>query len=373
MKGKRLVLLSTVAVCLLSAGCGDKLDLENAITPLALGLDLDDEDKFHFYISSPVFSKDIKKKSQEIEGMARTLRQSRAKQGVQSAGIAQGRNYQVLLVGKRMLRHADWFRMLDVLYRDARNTITDRMIAVDGTVSDIMHLTRSDQPLVPILLRGMVDTKSASSETVKTTLWEMHRQMWEKGMTPVLSEVKISQKKITLKGTALLDHKGQYAASLGEQESILLNILKKDAKPGISLTYAFPGKPKTGPFDTNTISFTVNELSTRVKSSYRQDRFRFDIKIKLIVSLSEHLFPYNVSKNSKSLEKKISGLVKAQFEDLMKKIQKHEIDPVGLGLYARAYQYGEYKKVEDHWGKALADANIHISVAIVLRAMGPVK
>ncbi|MBW7454045.1 Ger(x)C family spore germination protein [Paenibacillus sepulcri] len=367
------MLLSAAIVGFTASGCSDQLDLENASIPLAIGMDLDNEDKFHFYSTAPVFSKNIKKKSQEISGTAPSLRQSRAKQDAHTVGVAQGRNFQVILVGKRMLKHEGWVRMLDVIYRDPRNTQTDRVIAVDGSVSEIIHLNPPDQPLLPVLLRGMIDTKSARSETVKTTALELHRQIYEKGITPYISEVKISNKNVFLSGTALLHNNGRYAASLGAQETILLSILQKNAKPGVSLSFHIPGEPKTGPFDTDMLNFSTRRTSTKIKTSCHHSKFQFDIKIKMVVSLSEHLFPYDIAKHGEALEHKVSKLAQAQFESLIQTIQKHRIDPIGLGLYARAHEFREYKKVEEHWGDALANADMKISVAITFGAMGPVK
>jgi len=65
--------------------------------------------------------------------------------------------------------------------------------------------------------------------------------------------------------------------------------------------------------------------------------------------------------------------VKSKFERLIKKIQDHKIDPIGLGLYARAYQYEQYKKVEDHWAEALAEAKINVSVDVDIKSMGAVR
>ena len=89
--------------------------------------------------------------------------------------------------------------------------------------------------------------------------------------------------------------------------------------------------------------------------------------------ISERLFPFDVRKHGKELEKMISDHVQKQFEKLIKNIQEHQIDPIGLGLYARAYEYNQYKKVEDHWGEALSKADIHVSVKVTIGSMGPVK
>ncbi|MCD9024965.1 Ger(x)C family spore germination protein [Cohnella silvisoli] len=368
-----IALLAAAIVCLILKGSSDQLNLEDSALPLALCLDLDQNDELHIYTSSPVFGKNIKKKTHEIDVKARALRQSRTMQNEQSPGFVQGRNVQVILIGRRMLQHKDWFRLTDIFFRDARNTITDRMIAVDGPVSEIIYLNLEDQPMIPSLLRGMVDTKSAVSETANTTAQELRRQFIDTGITPSMAEIKLKNKVILLTGTTLLHKNGTYAASLGPQETVLLSILQKKAKPGVSFSYLIPGQPKSGPFETDTLSFSAGKIKTKIKTSYRQGRFQFDINIKSAVTLSERLFPYDVYKNANALEQKVAEQMEGQFESLIAKIQQHHIDPIGLGLYARSYEHKQYKKVEDHWADELSDAKIKVSVDIKIGAMGPVK
>ncbi|MGO4538363.1 Ger(x)C family spore germination protein [Paenibacillus sp. 2TAB19] len=365
--------VGTCVVCLLLAGCSDQLSLENAATPLALGMDLDRNGTFKFYSSSPVFSKNIKKKSVETGGSALTLRESRAKQDAQLTGAAQGRNYQVIIVGKRMLQHDDWFKMMDVIYRDARNTVTDRMVMYDGAVSEIIGFNQVDQPPLPILLRGMIDSNSSRSETVHTTAQELHRQMYERGITPSISEVRLQNNKVILFGSALLNHRGKYMESLGAQESILLNILKGDAKAGISLSYPMPDKPMTGPFHTNIVSFSAGKVKVKVKSGYKQGKFHFDITLASLITLSEEMFAYNIGRDDDELARRINEQCKKQLEKLIAKFQSHRIDPIGLGLYARAHHFRQYEKVQEHWGNALADAEIAVHVKFTIGAMGPVQ
>lgn len=57
----------------------------------------------------------------------------------------------------------------------------------------------------------------------------------------------------------------------------------------------------------------------------------------------------------------------------IKKVQENKIDPIGLGLYARAYHYEQYKKVEEHWGEALSKSNINVSLDVDIQSMGAIK
>ncbi|CAN7256959.1 Ger(x)C family spore germination protein [Paenibacillus sp. LjRoot56] len=374
MNKRLLFTIFIMIIVLIIPGCSDRLDLEESTNNLALGLDLDNENNLLVYSNSPSYDRDLKKTTLEIETKSQTVRQARELQDQFAPGVVTGKKVQVMLIGKRILEHEDWFQILDPFFRDMKNPLTSRVIAFDGSIADIIYLHPKDQPMLPLLLRGMVDTKSTRSETAKTTLQKLHWQMYEKGVTPYFSEIQLdNDKQIRLAGVALLDHKGKYADSLSAEETVLLQILNKNAKKPVSLTLPIPGQKKSGPFHTDHLSISVQGMKPKIKTSYNQNKFRFDINIKMTAGLTERLFPFDVRKNGKELERMISEHVQKQFENLIKNFQKYHIDPIGLGLYARAHEYSQYKKVEDHWGEALSEADIHISVKVILGGIGTMK
>ncbi|WP_374987756.1 Ger(x)C family spore germination C-terminal domain-containing protein [Paenibacillus sp. R14(2021)] len=38
------------------------------------------------------------------------------------------------------------------------------------------------------------------------------------------------------------------------------------------------------------------------------------------------------------------------------------MDPIGVGLYARAYQYKAWKKVQENWGDAFSKADVSVNI-----------
>jgi Ger(x)C family germination protein len=366
-------LLCTAVLCLLLQGCNDRVNLEDVSLPLALGLDLNEKEKFQFSISAPIFSKDIKKKSREVSGTAKSLRESRSKQDSQLPGSVQGRNYQVILLGKRLLQHNGWFPMLDVIYRDTRNTLSDRIVMVDGPVSSVMNLNAPDQPPVAVFLRDLVDSSSDRGESVKTTAIDLHRQFYDQGMTPFISEIKLERDKITMKGTALLTHGGKYAASLGFQETVLLLILRGEDTQGMSLSYAIPGEPGTGPFARDRLSFTLGKTNAKINTSYQDGRFHFQIRMKSKISISEELLPHTIWSNEQDLLRKIEEKVEEDFKNILRKFQESRVDPVGFGIYARAYEYPHFKPVRDNWAEELSRAKFDVDVQLKIESIGPVQ
>lgn len=354
-------------------GCSnDKTNLEDATVPLALGLDVIDK-KLHYYISAPVFSKDIQKKSREGGGIAEGLRQSRNQQDAQFPGSLAGRNYQVIIIGKQLLQYKDWFKVLDVTFRDPRNTITDRIVAFDGSIADIFQFQAKDQPPLPLFVKAIVDSGSRSSATVKTTAQELHRQLNDRAMTPSISEIKIENNKIMLKGTTLLSQKGQYRTSLSYQETSLLHILKNQAEPGVSLTFQVDDLQQTLPFNIDKVSFSLGDISVKTKSFYENGRFQYKIKVKSIIIITEKFLEFELLENSEEMENKLSKEMKKNIEALIKKCQDYEIDPFGFGFYARAYQYPLYKEAQSNWGQELSRADFDVEVDLRIGATGAVE
>ncbi|GAA3407461.1 Ger(x)C family spore germination protein [Paenibacillus hodogayensis] len=374
MNNRLLLALLLVWTALMTSGCYDRIDMEEQTTSFLLGLDLDQQNRLIVYSTNPVFGKRGGKQSQVIVQRADTIRKSRELLEAHTLGFLSFRKVQILLLGQRLLEHDDWFRLLDVLLRDTKNPLTQRVVAYNGPLSDIIDINPPDQPMLPLLLRWMVDTKSAHSETVRTTFQELDRQMYEKGVTPYISSVILDKKKdVVLHGTTLLDKKGKFAASLDMPETVLLQILQKRADQPVSLTIRIPGEARSGILDTDRLSFETEKVKTKISTSYSENRFQFAIDVSMPITLTERLYPYDVKEQGKRLEQVIAEQLQLKFQNVIRTVQVNKIDPLGLGLYARAYAFDRYQQVSDRWGAELAKADIGVTVKVRIRSVGPVK
>ncbi|RBP96169.1 Ger(x)C family germination protein [Cytobacillus firmus] len=371
MKRWFLVILFLFLAAILSS-CGRSIPLEDLAISLILGVDLDEEDNLIISESSPVFNSEAKKKIETYELEAKTIRDSRRHFDALTPGAVTAGKIQVLLIGKRVLEHEDWFNVLDTIYRNPTFSVNSRIIVVDGPVSDVIHYEPEDKPQLPLFLKEVIDKNIDRSRTVLATPQSLHRQMYEKGMTPLISELKKGQD-VEIVGVSLMDQYGKYVDTLGMQETSLLIILKDKQTEELTISIPLPELgDEGGIFNKNELSIDLSRIKSKVKTTYNQDKFHFNYKIHMTASIVEQLFTSgNVKENE--LEKMIEQELKSRFEGLIKKIQKNKIDPIGLGIYARAYQYEQYKKVEGHWGEALADSNIDVSVDVTIKSTGAIR
>jgi hypothetical protein len=240
-----------------------------------LGMDLNEKNELLFYLSSPVFSKEAKEKVEEFGVKADSLRQSRARLDEVVTALTVPGKVQVFILGKRLLQHPEWFKLMDVVFRDARFTVNARMVAFDGPVHKLFDFHPKDKPRLALHLTKLIDTANRRNLTVKTRVQELHRQIFEKGMTVSITEMKI-EKAVKVMGTALLDEKGTYATLLEQRNNLYLQMLLHGKQGEISMTIPIPEKESDKKIVKKRVGFIVKGLSKKVKTDFTEGRFRFE-------------------------------------------------------------------------------------------------
>ncbi|MFD2171009.1 Ger(x)C family spore germination protein [Tumebacillus lipolyticus] len=368
---KRLLIL-LAALLLLMMGYKDKIDIEDISLSLLVGIDLDEENKLVFSSSSPVFSKEAKEKEEDYATEAITLRKSRDEDDKTVMALTTGGKTQVLLIGKRVMQHKDWFKLLEPYLRDPKNTLNVRIVMVDGLSYEVLQYAPKDKPRLPLYLSKLIDTAAKRNICVKTTLQDLRRATFEKGMTASVAELR-KEGRLFVTGSALLHEDGTYKLSIGEEENRLLRILQQQTKGEFLFTYKAADQPRGKIFPENAYSIATEKISVKTKTNYADDKFKFDIDVKIRVVLSELMFPIDVRKEDKKLAREIEQQFEKKFDKLIKKVQQAKIDPFGFGLHARAFQYDHWKPVQKRWGETLAKADVNVKVKVNIAAMGTTK
>ncbi|MBP1965376.1 Ger(x)C family spore germination protein [Paenibacillus aceris] len=368
----RLTRIAFFLLLVFLPGC-DRMDVEMTSLGLMAGLDLNKADEMVVYIMKPVFSKEVKEKYQVYEVKARSLRESRKNLDIAS-GYVVGGKIQIYFIGKRLLEHGGWFPTLDVHFRDAKNTVNARVVEVDGEVADIFNTKLPYSARLSDHLVTLIDSSARRNEVTKTTLMQLDKQIFDRGITPYITSMKKEGENIILQGTTLLDKKGKYVLTLENFEPELFNLMQKRMRGKTSLTVSIPKEKNNDDIiDTSLVSFDVLKVARDVETSFKENKYLFNIKLTFSVALTERFFPFDVRNNKDKLEKVIQEQLQKQFASLFKKCQERKVDPFGFGLYARAYQYQQWKQVEDHWGEAFSKADVRITVETKIKYMGPVK
>jgi Ger(x)C family germination protein len=364
-----LILFPLLAFFILISSCKDQMPLENITLVLMVGLDLDKDNNLVIYASSPVFNKEAKVKNEVTKVTASNIRDSRNEFDTRASALVSAGKIQNVLISKRILAHDDWFKLLDVFYRDPKTSETARVIAVEGSVEEIINFAPADKRRMSLHIAKLLDTAHMRNLVQVTTLFDLHRQMYEKGITPYLTDLR-KDTEVVAAGTLFLSKKGKYAYTINNTENQLLQMLQKEKIGALSITVKLPEEKGESFFETGTLSFYALRVKRDMKVTYEQNKFIFDIQLSMPIQLTEKPFTFDVRNDAPKLEAEINQQLEAKMRALVKKMQEHEIDPIGLGLYARAYQFKAWEHVQDEWGHAFSEAEVNIHVKTKIKNMG---
>ncbi|MFC3801561.1 Ger(x)C family spore germination protein [Cohnella sp. GCM10012308] len=355
-------------------GCYDRIDLEDASLSLVAGVDITEDHRMLNYTSIPVFSKTESKKSQELKVVTNTLRQGRGKLDAFTVGSFNGRKIKIIALSKRFVQEVpDWFRYMDIYFRDGRNPITPRVIVFDGPLDQLYYYHSPNQPILPLMLMGMINSSSNRAESVATTLQELHRQMNEEGQTPFMTQMSVKQDAM-IDGTSLLDHKGKYVDMLSMPETTLLRVLQKNAGQSVGFSLRLPPGLTGSPASVSDwISIATERVKVKIHSAYAGGRFKFSVHVHVSASVVEKLSSLDLDDHQQEAELACAKELRDKFEALIAKLQQKKVDPVGFGIYARAHQYKQFKQVKENWGEAFGQADVQVRVSVSFADEGSVK
>jgi Ger(x)C family germination protein len=364
-----LILFPLLAFFILISSCKDQMPLENITLVLMVGLDLDKDNNLVIYASSPVFNKEAKVKNEVTKVTASNIRDSRNEFDTRASALVSAGKIQNVLISKRILAHDDWFKLLDVFYRDPKTSETARVIAVEGSVEEIINFAPADKRRMSLHIAKLLDTAHMRNLVQVTTLFDLHRQMYEKGITPYLTDLR-KDTEVVAAGTLFLSKKGKYAYTINNNgESTSSNAAKGEKWRSIHIRQ-LPKEKGESFFETGTLSFYALRVKRDMKVTYEQNKFIFDIQLSMPIQLTDKPFTFDVRNDAPKLEAEINQQLEAKMRALVKKMQEHEIDPIGLGLYARAYQFKAWEHVQDEWGHAFSEAEVNIHVKTKIKNMG---
>ncbi|NOU77256.1 Ger(x)C family spore germination protein [Paenibacillus sp. LMG 31458] len=369
MKKWKSIFLTWAALLWLT-GCGRAVYIENQRFLLIQGMDFDEEKKVVVYTSSPVFSNVAKDRYKITSTTADTMRESRKKlESKLSGNIAAGK-LQSILIGKKMLQQTNVLPYLDVFYRDPKNEINANVIVLDGSVKEVMHTNMSDKGRIAVAIQQLIESTYKSRISVLTTLLKFHQQMTDNAITPCITEMRVEKNDLVISGTTLLHKDGTYAASFNKQESSLLILLQRNTDKPIPLTFHLSPKMFHTDEEMSYVSFNMNKVKVNFKTKFEGNHLTIDIQMKVPIDLTERMFTLDMEKQSKLLEQAIEQELEKECQDLIKKAQKNQVDPFGFGIYVRAHDYKNWKKVEDNWGKALSEATVNVSPKVAIKSIG---
>ncbi|HDX9610904.1 TPA: Ger(x)C family spore germination protein [Bacillus toyonensis] len=366
-----------VICCVYLIGCSQRIPLEKVSLILLIGLDRAPNGDIKVGTSIPLFHHKQQQSTIEHWTQASTVYNGFSKIDTKLTGYMTASKAEIILIGKKLAQESNWLQELDSSYRDPYATINAKVVLVDGPVEEIFTINKPDKPSLPSYISSVIESSIQNNQSVSSTIQQLTREQNEEGMTQIVPVIKKTKNEIDTIGIALLDRQGKFSTRIPKKDVKFFNLINKSKLTGrMILHLELP--PKKSNKKTNTSIFVQN-ATRKIDVNFKNGKFVFNLDINANVALVEKTNAnlikehYDNKKNINNLESAIEKEINKELQNMLDEIQQNKIDPIGLSLYARAFQYKEWKKRKEDWLKALAEAKINVKTHVKIKDTGTIR
>ncbi|MGH1260279.1 MULTISPECIES: Ger(x)C family spore germination protein [Bacillus] len=366
-----------VICCVYIIGCSQRIPLEKVSLILLIGLDKTPNGDIKVGTSIPLFHHKQQKSTIEHWTHASTVYTGFSKIDTKLTGYMTASKAEIILIGKKLAQEANWLQELDSSYRDPYATINTKVVLVDGPTEEIFKIHKPSKPSLSSYINGVIESSIQNNQSVSSTIQQLMREQNEEGMTQAVPIIKKTKNEIDTVGIAFLNRKGKYLTHIPKKDVKFFNLINKPKSNGrMILHLALP--PKKSNKKTNTSIFVQN-ATRKVDVDFQNGKFIFNFNIYANVALIEKTNAnlikghYDNKTNINNLKSAIQKEINNNLQNILNEIQQNKIDPIGLSLYARAFQYKEWKKVKGDWLQALAEAKINVKTHVKIKDTGTIR
>ncbi|WP_434182106.1 Ger(x)C family spore germination protein [Bacillus thuringiensis] len=357
-------------------GCSQRIPLEKVSLILLIGLDRTPNGDIKVGTSIPLFHHKQPKSTIEHWTQASTVYTGFSKIDTKLTGYMTASKAEIILIGKKLAKEANWLQELDSSYRDPYATINAKVVLVDGPTEEIFKIHKPSKPSLPSYINSVIESSIQNNQSVSSTIQQLMREQNEEGMTQTVPIIKKTKNEIDTVGIAFLNRKGKYLTHIPKKDVKFFNLINKPKSNGrMILHLALPPKTNKKP---NTSIFVQN-AKRKVDVNFQNGKFVFNLDIYANVALIEKTNAnlikehYDNKKNINNLKSAIQKEINTNLQNMLNEIQHNKIDPIGLSLYARAFQYKEWKKLKGNWSQAIAEAKINVKTHVKIKDTGTIR
>ncbi|MBS4211472.1 MULTISPECIES: Ger(x)C family spore germination protein [Neobacillus] len=319
---------------LLLTGCGFK-DIDKRLFVVSIGVDLakNSSKKYdvHLKLAVPSGSKQQPNEftivSEQADSMSDAVRIIKTKVDKE----IDFSHAKMILIGEELAKQKGNAGIYYWLARRRDIQLIAWVVVAKPTALDVLKVKpKSEQIPSNSLFLAMGKDGSETPYILPDFLFDFKMRLIERGLDPMLPIVEAKKELFEIKTTSLFN-KNHMKLTLNPEETKALNfLLNKEQKSAI---WARKGKTRFF-IDTQKIRSKYKIYTPKGKPPY----IKFDIKIKGIVEETSRKIPNTrLAKYEKEVEKETNKFVK----NVLVKIQKSGIDPIGFGLRYRSRHFNE--------------------------------
>ncbi|OGO76616.1 MAG: hypothetical protein A2Y23_05470 [Clostridiales bacterium GWB2_37_7] len=370
---KRLLKLLAlfISLTLLLTGCWDQRVFEQIGYILSVGIEPSENDNLLITSVYPVIGGAEKGTVDIISKEAIIVRGARTHSRTMAPKLIEGGKVQQVLISDSLAKDGI-HDLLEIFQRDVTLPAVAFVVIVEGSPQELLKkaIEFKTKPRVSFYLYQLLENNVKLSNIPNTKVFDFDINFFAPGLDPIVPLIKLENGLIKISGSALFSE-DKMTGKLGHQETNLLLGMMDQFKYA---DFIFSGSDFSGKNgEKQGVAVTLFKSKRKVSINFDEEgKPIVEIKLNYIINLDEFEWDDTMEpKVQEDLEKKFGSNLTNMSNDVIKKLQEANSDPIGIGDMIRAKYYDYWNSID--WKEMYQEADIKANVEVEIENVGIIK
>jgi len=368
-KMKRFIFFITLICLLCTGGCSQK-KTSNSVEDLSMissiAFDYISEDEVRMTVSIPQSTGESQEITQNFSVNTSLIQEGFTEVSSQAGKMISLNQLRTILFSEEYAKKSDVIVIAKHFYRDATVGNNIRLAIVKDKAEDILKGNLPNIPSINMYLYDLLQPKMHTSFSPFTTLHDFINSETSTVSHASMPYLEKKEESIKIESVALFDG-GKMIETISRKQSSMVQAMK-----GLDKLAPLEIRLDKG-LDKEELHIELIENKVAIKSNKNLNSPQLSIRIKLQGSLVEYKGNKDLIRDGDfaELQDDISKHVEEEVKDLLEKLRKLEVDPVGFSDYFRMYYKGKWD--QKLTGKIISSVEYKVSVNFDLLNTGIIK
>lgn len=349
-------------------GCAEQRIIDDLALINAVGYDLTDNESnpLKVTVTFPIITKDGKYDRKTIMVEGKSSKEAREKVRFKTNYKLESGQIRVSMFGHKLAKDG-MLPYLHSLVRDASIGTRLKLALAEDEASDVLMLQIKNEGQNATYLEQFLTKLNRENLRTNYNIYQFLRDYYDDGIDPILPVFKVEKNNIAYNGIGLF-HEDKLVEILKPSEARYLFLFREEMQQGVFVEQIDVGEEEKASI---MLSYELKDHHIKVQSNNRK---KASIYIELIGDVVEYTGREDVSdpKVQKKIENIITKKINQEGKKLIIKLQKLQVDPLGINRYVRnKMKYKEWKGLNQY--QAYQDMNINVEANVILNSSGKWK
>jgi spore germination protein len=366
---RKIILPLFITFTVFTAGCtreGQRTSVEDLAMVSSVGLDYVNEKEMRMTVSIPQPAGESPVLTEVYSVNTEMIQEGLVNISSEADKMIILNQLRTVLFNEEFARSGKVTKVVEHFYRDSTIGNKVRLVIVKDKAEDVLKSNYPENEHMDAYLNDLFQPKLHNSFSPFTTINDFISTQKSPIFHSMIPYLEKKEKSLKITSIALFDEK-RMIQKITTQESLLIQALKGQEKLSpIAIKFKENEKDKQ-------LFIEQIENKLKIKSNKSIESPKLDISLKIEGVVVEYKGKRNLNKSDerKKLEKEVSKHIKKEIEDLLNKLQKLEVDPVGFSEYFRMYHKGKW--TDELTEKIIKSAEYRVNVEFKILNTGTIK